>query len=80
MDIDLKMGTWNVRTLLRPGGLRTLTDILKAAKFDITAIQEDGLKLTYLKVGNIHSTTAERKTAQESLGQVLLYLERQETR
>src|ERR1700743_264655 len=31
MDIHLKMGTWNVRTL---------TDILKAAKFDIIAIQE----------------------------------------
>src|ERR1700743_3387384 len=40
MDNDLKKGTWNVRTLLRPGGLRTLTDILKSAKFDITAIQE----------------------------------------
>ena len=40
MDIDLNLATWNVRTLLRPGGLRTLTDVLKTGKFNITAVQE----------------------------------------
>ena len=40
MDIDLNLATWNVRTLLRPGGLRTLADVLKTGKFDITAVQE----------------------------------------
>lgn len=40
MDIDLNLATWNVRTLLRPGGLRTLADVLRKGKFDITAVQE----------------------------------------
>lgn len=39
-DNDLKLATWNVRSLLRPGGLRTLTNALRAAKLDITAVQE----------------------------------------
>ena len=40
MDIDLNLATWNVRTLLRPGGLRTLVDVLRKGKFDMTAVQE----------------------------------------
>jgi hypothetical protein len=36
----LKLATWNVRSLLRPGGLRSLTSALRAAKHDITAVQE----------------------------------------
>ena len=36
----MKIATWNVRSLLRPGGLRTLTSALRAAKLDVTAIQE----------------------------------------
>lgn len=39
-DNDLKLATWNVRSLLRPGGLRSLTSALGAAKLDITAVQE----------------------------------------
>lgn len=39
-DNDFKLATWNVRSLLRPGGLRTLTTALRTAKLDITAIQE----------------------------------------
>ena len=39
-DNDLKLASWNVRSLLRAGGLRTLTDCLKKAKLDITAVQE----------------------------------------
>src|SRR5262249_27092763 len=39
-DNDLKLATWNVRSLLRPGGLRSLTSALRAAKLDITAVQE----------------------------------------
>ena len=39
-DNDLKLATWNVRSLLRPGALRSLTSALKAAKHDITAVQE----------------------------------------
>lgn len=39
-DNDLKLATWNVRSLLRPGGLRTLTSALRATKLDITAVQE----------------------------------------
>ena len=31
-DNDLKLATWNVRSLLRPGALRSLTSALKAAK------------------------------------------------
>ena len=40
MDNDLKLATWNVRTLLQPGRLKTLTDVLKTIKINITAIQE----------------------------------------
>lgn len=40
MDNDLRLATWNVRTLLRPGGLKTLTDVLRACKLGITAVQE----------------------------------------
>ena len=40
MDNDFKLVTWNVRSLLRPGGLRSLSSALKAVKLDITAIQE----------------------------------------
>src|ERR1700742_3145161 len=39
-DNDFKLATWNVRTLLRTGGLRSLTDALRTAKLDITAIEE----------------------------------------
>ena len=39
-DNDLQLGTWNVRSLLRPGGLRSLTSALRATKLDITAVQE----------------------------------------
>lgn len=39
-DNDLKLASWNVRTILRAGGLKTLTDCLKKAKLDITAVQE----------------------------------------
>ena len=39
-DNDLKLATWNVRSLLRPVGLRSLTSALRAAKHDITAVQE----------------------------------------
>src|ERR1700704_6554197 len=39
-DNDLKIATWNVRSLLWPGGLRSLTNALRAAKLDITAVQE----------------------------------------
>src|SRR6201996_3831985 len=37
---DFKLATRNVRTMLRTGGLRSLTDALRTAKPDITAIQE----------------------------------------
>lgn len=36
----MNIATWNVRSLLRPGGLRILTSELRAAKIDITAVQE----------------------------------------
>src|ERR1700761_6661582 len=39
-DNDFKLATWNVRILLRTGGLKSLTDALRTAKLDITAIQE----------------------------------------
>lgn len=39
-DNDLKLATWNVRTLLRQGGLRSLASALRTAKLDITAVQE----------------------------------------
>ena len=39
-DNDFKLATWNVRSLLRPGALRQLTQALRTAKLDITAIQE----------------------------------------
>lgn len=39
-DIDIKIGTWNVRSLLRPGALRTVTDALQRAGITITALQE----------------------------------------
>lgn len=38
--LNLRIGTWNVRTLNRLGGPKTLADELKNAKLDITALQE----------------------------------------
>ncbi|KAJ4437536.1 hypothetical protein ANN_17681 [Periplaneta americana] len=37
---DLKIGTWNVLSLYRPGALKVLTDQLLKYKVDVTAIQE----------------------------------------
>lgn len=39
-DNDLKIFTWNVRTLNEPGNIRKLCDILAQYNADITAIQE----------------------------------------
>lgn len=39
-DYDLKICTWNVRTLNRPGAMQELENVLKKTKADITAIQE----------------------------------------
>jgi len=38
--LNIRIGTWNVRTLRKPGGLKVLADTLKTAKMDITAVQE----------------------------------------
>lgn len=40
-DNDFKIASWNVRTLRRQGELKALTDTVKKAKLDITAIQEN---------------------------------------
>ena len=40
-DNDFKIVSWNVRTLMRQGDLKALTDTVKKAKLDITAIQEN---------------------------------------
>lgn len=39
-DNDLRVCTWNVRTLYRPGAAQQLADTLMTLKADITAIQE----------------------------------------
>ena len=39
-DNDLRVCTWNVRTLYRPGAAQQLADTLNELKADITAIQE----------------------------------------
>ena len=39
-DHDLRICTWNVRTLYRPGASIQLADVLEKYKADITAIQE----------------------------------------
>ena len=39
-DYELKICTWNVRTLHRPGALIELKSVLKIYGADITAIQE----------------------------------------
>ena len=39
-DHDLRICTWNVRTLYRPGATIQLADVLENYKADITAIQE----------------------------------------
>ncbi|XP_043064519.1 uncharacterized protein LOC122320475 [Drosophila ficusphila] len=39
-DYDLRVCTWNVRTLYRPGAAQQLADTLNECKADITAIQE----------------------------------------
>lgn len=39
-DYDLRVCTWNVRTLYRPGAAQQLADALTKCKADITAIQE----------------------------------------
>src|ERR1700744_396463 len=81
MDNDLKLATWNVRSLLQPGRLKTLIDVLKTIKINITAIQESRWPGADLLTSREYSfTTVEKKTDQESLGQDLWFLERQETR
>jgi len=40
MNNDLNIATWNVRSLLRPGELRSLTSALRKTTLDITAVQE----------------------------------------
>lgn len=37
---DIRIGSWNVRTLFRAGALKTLTDELARYKMDVTAVQE----------------------------------------
>ena len=37
---DINIGTWNVRTLLKPGKLAELKTVLKSYKMEITALQE----------------------------------------
>ena len=39
-DHDLRICTWNVRTLYREGAVHALADVLEKYKADITAIQE----------------------------------------
>ena len=40
MDNEIRLATWNVRTLLRPGGRNELLDTLARYNVDITALQE----------------------------------------
>ena len=40
MDNEIRLGTWNVITLLRPGSQNELLDVLARCKADITALQE----------------------------------------
>lgn len=39
-DNDLVIGTWNVRSLNRPGAIRILMNEINEAKIHITALQE----------------------------------------
>ena len=40
MKSDLRIGTWNIRTLFRSGALNKLTDVFVEYKLDILAVQE----------------------------------------
>ena len=40
MKMDLEFGTWNTRTLLKPGALINLTNQLRKYNLMITAVQE----------------------------------------
>ncbi|KMQ81564.1 craniofacial development protein 2-like protein, partial [Lasius niger] len=40
MDNEIRLGTWNVLTLLPPGAKNELLDTLTYYKVDITALQE----------------------------------------
>ena len=40
MDNEIRLGTWNVQTLLKPGRQIELLDTLARYKVDITALQE----------------------------------------
>ena len=39
-DYELKMGTWNVRTLRRPGALHELRKVITSYGADVVALQE----------------------------------------
>jgi exonuclease III len=40
--MDMRFGTWNVRSLYRPGSLKTVARELGKYKFDLVGVQEVG--------------------------------------
>lgn len=39
-NMEIKIGTWNIRTLYKPGALKNITDEIKKYKISLVAIQE----------------------------------------
>ena len=46
MDYEMRMGTWNVRTLLHSGALRELREIVISYDADVISLQ-DGKGVAY---------------------------------
>ena len=67
MKIDLEFGTWNTRTLLKPGALINLTNQLQKYNLMITAVQETkwtGVEIWDTKTHTIFSS-GKNKSAKE---------------
>jgi hypothetical protein len=50
-DLELGIGTWNIRTLFKPGALKGMIDEITRYKIPIVAIQE----VRWLNSGSIQS-------------------------
>jgi hypothetical protein len=49
--MDMRFGTWNVRSLYRSGSLKTVSGELAKYKLDLEGVWEDNIKMDLREIG-----------------------------
>jgi hypothetical protein len=52
--MDMRFGTWNVRSMYRAGSLRAVGEEISKYKLDLVGVQEDGMEVALNEQANIH--------------------------